>query len=117
MKKILILSVTAGNGHNACARGMKKKLEEVGGEEVEVKIIDLLKEYSTKMQFWTADSGYSLAVSKVLPLYHLFYNHYKRVSPDKRWVGNTQKTALSTTGGLLKEVLTYQRRKTSERFP
>ena len=108
MKKVLILSVTAGNGHNACAKGMKNKLEEIAGEEVEVKIIDLLKTYSTKQAVWFADNGYNLAVSKCLPLYHLFFNHYKKVPPYKRWVGATQNTALSSTGGLLKEILSYK---------
>ena len=108
MKKILILSVTAGNGHNACAKGMKKKLEEIAGEEVEVKIVDTLKEFSTKRSYWLADSGYNLSVSKFLPLYHIFYNHYKKMSPDKRWKGATQATSLSCTGGLLKEILSYQ---------
>ena len=45
MKKILILSVTAGNGHNACAKGMKEKLESF--PDTEVKIVDLLKAFST----------------------------------------------------------------------
>jgi len=108
MKKILILSVTAGNGHNSCAKGMKKKLEELGGDQVEVKIIDTLKEFSTKKNYWIADSGYNFAVSKALPIYHICYNHYKRVSPDKRWSGGTQKTALSCTGGLLKEILEFK---------
>ena len=34
--KVLILSVTAGNAHNACAKGMKEKLEQNG---VTVKVI------------------------------------------------------------------------------
>lgn len=108
MKKILILTVTAGNGHNACAKGMKNKLEQIAGEEVEVKIVDLLKTYSTKSEVWFADSGYNLAVSKFLPIYHICYNHFKKVSPDMRWVGSTQKTSLSTTGGLLKEILNFK---------
>ena len=108
MKKVLILTVTAGNGHNACARGMKNKLEEMAGEEVEVKVVDLLKAFSTKSDVWFADRGYTLAVSKCLPLYHLFYNYFKRKNPQKRWVGNTQATALSTVGGLLKELLSFK---------
>ena len=107
MKKILILSVTAGNAHNACAKCMKKKVEELD-QDVEVKIIDVLKEFSTKGKFWIADSGYNIAVSKFLPFYHFFYNHYKKMSPNKRWLGATQATALSCTGGLLKEILSYQ---------
>lgn len=108
MKKILILSVTAGNGHNACAKGMKNKLEQIAGDEVEVKIIDLLKNYSTAMSVWTADKGYNLAVSKFLPIYHICYNHYKKLSPDKRWKGATQRTSMSAAGGLLKEIVEFQ---------
>ena len=108
MKKVLILSVTAGNGHNACARSVKNKLEEIEGDNIEVKIVDLLKTYSTKTKFWTADSGYNLAVSKLLPIYNVFFNHYLKISPYKRWKGGTQATARSAVGGLLKELLTFQ---------
>ncbi len=47
-KKILIFTVTAGNGHNACAKGMKNKLESMG-QDIEVKLVDLLKSYSTAL--------------------------------------------------------------------
>ncbi len=106
MKKILILTVTAGNGHNACANGMKAKLEKLPG--VEVKIIDLLKEYSTKLNVWTADKGYNIAVSRLLPLYNAFYKHYKKAEPDKRYSCTTQDLVVSTLDGLLKEILIFQ---------
>ena len=60
MKRILILTVTAGNGHNACAKAMKEKLESEY-DDVEVKIIDLLKTYSSAIKIWVADKGYSIA--------------------------------------------------------
>ena len=72
MKKVLILTVTAGNGHNACSAAMKKKLEELG--EVEVKIVDLLKTFSTKLNVWVADGGYNIAVSKLSKLYNAFFD-------------------------------------------
>lgn len=108
MKKVLILSVTAGNGHNACARSMKNKLEELAGEEVEVKIVDTLKTYSTPLNFWIADGGYNLAVSKLLPIFNFFYDHYRKLSPDKRWKGGAQAVAKSCVGGLLKEILSFR---------
>ncbi len=106
MKKILILTVTAGNGHNSCAKSVKRKLESEG--DVEVKIVDLVKEFSSKLNFWTVDKGYNLAVSKVLPLYNMFYNHYKRSKPSKRYKCKAQGVASSTVDGLLKEILDYQ---------
>lgn len=111
MKKILILSVTAGNGHNACARFVKNKMEDMEGENVEIKIVDVLKTYSTKGKVWIADGGYNLSVSKFLPIYHLCFKHYKNISvnkPYRRWMGGTQKTAKSIVGGLLKEILMFQ---------
>lgn len=108
MKKILILSVTAGNGHNACAKFVKEKMEELAGEEVEVKIVDTLKTFSTKREIWTADTGYNISVSKFLPIYHMCFKYYKNVPSHRRWVGNTQKTAKTVVGGLLKEILEYK---------
>lgn len=106
MKKILILTVTAGNGHNACAKGMKNKLESL--EDVEVKIVDLLKCYSTKLNVWVSDSGYAISVSKLLPLYNAFFNHYKRRAPEKRYSIPSQKTVLSTLNGLMREISEFK---------
>ncbi len=106
MKKILIFSVTAGNGHNQCAKSMKAKLESMG--EVEVKIVDLLNTYSNVTEAWIADKGYSFVVSKMLPFYQLFYNHYKRQKPENRWKCMAQRTALTTVGGVLKEIIDFQ---------
>ena len=80
--KVLILSVTAGNGHNACAKGMKDKLEQMGAE---VKVLDMLKEFSTALNYWTADKGYNIVCSRFLPAYNAFYNLYKSSSPEKRF--------------------------------
>lgn len=60
MKKVLILTVTAGNGHNSAANAMKNKLQETG--EVEVKIVDIIKEYTPALNSWTVDKGYNIAV-------------------------------------------------------
>lgn len=106
MKKVLILTVTAGNGHNACSAAMKKKLEELGG--MEVKIVDLLKAYSTKLNVWVADGGYNLAVSKLPKIYDAFFNKYLNAPPKKRYSSPSQGVALSCVEGLLKEILEFQ---------
>lgn len=107
MKKILILTVTAGNGHNSCAKSMKRKLEELEGD-VEVKIIDLLKSYSNKTRFWIADKGYNLAVSKLPVLYNYFYDQCKKKDPAKRYSCSAMKVAQTTVDGLLKDILDFQ---------
>ena len=106
MKKILILTVTAGNGHNACAKAMKEKLEEYG--DVEVKIIDVLKSYSSPINIWVADKGYNIAIGKLRHLYHMFYEHYYKQDPKNRYQCKAQGVAMSLVGGLLKEIYDFK---------
>lgn len=106
MKKVLIISVTAGNAHNACAKSMKRKLENF--TDVNVKIVDLLKCYSTKLNYWIADKGYSFAVSKLLPLYNVVFDYYKKANPEYRYSCSVQKTILSTLNGLMNEILLFK---------
>lgn len=107
MKKYLILTVTAGNGHNSCAKAMKKQLE-LMNQDVDVKIVDLLKEFSTKTRTWLADKGYNIAVSKLCPIYDYFYNQCKRKDPSKRYRCSAMAVAKTTIAGLLKEIQEYQ---------
>ncbi len=107
MKKIMILTVTAGNGHNACAKAMKEKLEQEY-EDVEIKIIDLLKTYSSAINVWVADKGYSLAIGKLRHLYNMFYEYYLSRKPSKRYKCAAQGVANSLLAGLMKEINTFQ---------
>lgn len=106
MKKILILTITAGNGHNACAKGIKNKLENLGGAEV--KIIDMLKVCSTKLSAWVADKGYCLSVSKILPIYNMFYNSYRKAKPEDRYSCGSQQTILTAINGVMREILSFE---------
>ncbi|MBQ8909203.1 MAG: hypothetical protein IJY90_02850 [Clostridia bacterium] len=107
MKKFLILTVTAGNGHNSCAKSMKNKLESLD-PTAEVKIVDLLKTYSTKTRTWIADKGYNIAVSKLCAVYDYFYEQCKRKSPFKRYSCSAMAVAKTTVDKLLKEIVEYQ---------
>lgn len=106
MKKILILTVTAGNGHNSCAKSMKRSLESMG--DVEVKIVDLLKSYSNKTRVWISDSGYNISVSKLLPVYNHFYYACRKKDPAKRYRCSAMAVAKTVVNGLLGELLDYQ---------
>ena len=107
MKKILILTVTAGNGHNSCAKSMKRALESKQ-EDVEVKIVDLLKSYSNKSRVWISDSGYNISVSKLLPVYNHFYYACRKKDPAKRYRCSAMAVAKTVVNGLLNELLEYQ---------
>lgn len=106
MKKILILTVTAGNGHNACAKSVKARLEKES--DVEVKIVDLLKSFSSPINIWTADKGYSFAVSKALWIYNIIFDILKESKPKNRYKCPAQACAVSTVAGLLQEIVDFQ---------
>lgn len=106
MKKILILTITAGNGHNACAKVMKNKLDKLG--DCEVKIVDLLKEFSSPLNAWSADTGYSLCVSRVLPIYNAFFNRYLKAKNYNRYKSPAQVTVTPALNGLMQEILTFK---------
>ena len=106
MKKVLILTVTAGNGHNACAHAMKKQLEHSGGVEVET--VDIINEYSTPITRFNTDKGYCFAVSKAPNTYKLFYDKYRAANPDKRYTCSAQGAALSVVNGLYKKICEFK---------
>ncbi len=103
--KVLILTVTAGNGHNSAANTLKNRLVE-GGHEV--KVIDLVKIYSTKLQAWTIDKGYGLSIDYLRSIYDLFYDMYLNYNPKKAYKCPPQTTVKKVNGGLLKEIYEFQ---------
>ena len=105
-KKVLILTVTAGNGHNACARAMEAQLKKL---DADVKVIDFLKAWSDAQTIWTVDKGYNLAVAHALRTYNASYRRLKRRIPEKRYMlGFAQKVGLSAVQGLWKEICTFR---------
>ena len=71
MKKILILTASAGEGHNGVTRALKKGFEEKGAE---VKVVDLYTECcQSKTKRWIMDKGYKMACKYARPLYNACY--------------------------------------------
>ncbi|MBP3620023.1 MAG: hypothetical protein J6J24_05140 [Clostridia bacterium] len=105
-KKVLILTVTAGNGHNSAAYAMKKRLETTG--EVEVKVVDIIKEYTSALNAWTVDKGYNLAVGYLRPIYDAFYNAYLKWNPEKASVCPAQASVKNLNGKLLMLIYEFE---------
>lgn len=103
--KVLILTVTAGNGHNSAANTLKNRLLDAGHE---VKVVDLIKVYSSKLQAWLIDGGYGLAIDFLRPIYDAFYNSYLKYNPKKAHKCPTQVTVKKVNGGLLEEIYSFQ---------
>ena len=106
MKRVLILTVTAGNGHNSAANAMKNKLEQTG--QAEVKVVDIIKEYTSHFNSWIVDKGYNIAVGYLRPLYDLFYNAYFKYPVEKASVCPPQTSVKSLNGKLLKLIYEFK---------
>ena len=105
VKKILILTVTAGNGHNSAANSMKNKLEELGHE---VKVVDIIKEFTSKFNSWIVDKGYNIAVGHLLPIYNMFFRAYMKAPNNKGEVCDSQASVKALNGKLLKLIYDFK---------
>ncbi len=104
MKKILILTVSAGNAHNACAQTVQRLI----GARAQTEIVDLFRSFSPRRYAWFSGRGYELAVEKLLPVYNLFYEHYRKADPEARYTSATQGACLSAVAGLLKKLAEFR---------
>lgn len=105
MKKVLILTVTAGGGHNSAARAMKACLENEG---YEVLTVDIYKEFASRFNRWLVDTGYNVAVSRFLRLYNAFYERYRRYPVHKALVSPAHNPIKRVYGGLLKIIYEFR---------
>lgn len=106
MKKILIFTVSAGNGHNSAAKAVHEKAKSMGGE---VKTIDLLKEMcDDKFFIWLVQKGYPLAVTYLRNTYNAFYRFYQKSNPDKANKLPVQANLIKMHDKVLKEIYEFK---------
>lgn len=103
--KALILTVTAGEGHNSVAKSLKKQYEDMG---IEVMVIDVFKEYASKFKCFMLDDAYRLACKYALSTYNFIYRMLKRRDADKRDTTMAQNTIKKETPALLKAIYSYK---------
>ncbi len=78
MKKVLILTVSAGEGHNSMSRAISNCI----GDSAEVLTYDL---YKGKSKFYTmlVNKGYFFSCKYFMPISNAFYEKQKRRNPEK----------------------------------
>lgn len=106
MKKYLILTVTAGNGHNSAANAVKESLEKQGAEAM---VVDLLHEYCDNKTFiWIQEKGYALACQYLVGIFNAFFRHYQKSDPKKYYKSPVQPGILKLYDKLLKLINEYK---------
>ena len=106
MKKVLILTVTAGNGHNSAANAVKEACLNKGAE---AKVVDLLHEFcDSKTYRWINEVGYGLACQYACGIYNMFFKHYQKADAKKYYKSPVQKPLIKMYDKLLKYINDYQ---------
>lgn len=106
MKKFLIFTVTAGNGHNSAANAVKEQLEKQGAE---VKVVDLLHEFCKSKSFiWVQETGYGIAVKYLTRVYNWFFRHYQKADPKKYYKSPVQSGLYKFYDKVLKLIYSYK---------
>ncbi len=68
MKKVLILTVTAGNGHNSAAKSIRKRLQSAT-EDYDIEVVDTLHIFGGRVEYKAMKDGYSMMMSKAPKFY------------------------------------------------
>ncbi|MGI5841682.1 MAG: MGDG synthase family glycosyltransferase [Christensenellales bacterium] len=106
MKKIMIVTVTAGEGHNSIAKAIKSLLEQNPNNKV--KVIDLFKKYSPLLKQKVINEGYMAACKYAMPIYNMFYRAFQKTDPEKRNKVAAQSTILKESAGLLQDIYLFE---------
>ncbi len=70
--KILVLTITAGEGHNSTAAAIKEGIDRIGGPETDCKIVDVYKLLNTLL-YNAVSKGYLFATKRLKKIYGEFY--------------------------------------------
>ena len=106
MKRYLILTVTAGEGHNSISKSIANKLQE--NPENEVKLLDIFKTYGRPSKPVFINDGYIYACKYALTLYNMFFKMFQNAEPEKRNTSAVQTLVTYETPQLLKDIYEYK---------
>lgn len=81
--RILILSSSAGNGHNSAGNKIKEKFLQEDSNNV-IGFIDAYKEFGSKLGAWIIEDGYFLACNHFVTLYNYFFEKNEHESYEKK---------------------------------
>lgn len=106
MKKVLILTASIGGGHNAAAAAIAASLR-AEDPSVEIETVELLKEYSNKLNCLVYEKGYALSISSIPTIYDKSYAKLKtncEKSGGKNNMNIIQLSTVSMIEGMYKKI-------------
>lgn len=105
--KILILSSSAGNGHNSTANKIKNIVLK-NHSDYEIEIVDIYKAYGSKFKSWTMSEGYLLACNHFVKVYNYFFKKSEKNDYSTRDTNSANTDTYSLLSGILNKIYTFK---------
>lgn len=105
--KVLMFTVSAGNGHNSTAKRLKEKILE-NNPEAKIEIVDVYKEYASKLKAWTMEQGYFLACNHFVSIYNHFFKKSENSTYENRDKSKVNKEVYPILYGMLNKIYEFQ---------
>ena len=82
MKKYLVLTVTAGEGHNSIAKALSSELSK--NPDNKILQVDLFKRFASISKVKLIDSGYTMVCKFIPEIYNMVFRSLQKRKPEKR---------------------------------
>ena len=105
--KILILSSSAGNGHNSTANKIKNKVL-LNHPDYQIEIIDIYKSYGSKFKSWTMSDGYLFACNHFVKIYNYFFKKSEKNDISTKDTNSANKDTYTLLSGILNKIYEFQ---------
>lgn len=102
MKKFLVLTVTAGEGHNSIAKALSSELSK--NPENKILQVDLFKRFASISKVKLIDSGYTMVCRFIPEIYNMVFRSLQKLNPEKRDSSLAQGVVKRETKKLLKHI-------------
>ena len=105
--RILMITASAGNGHNSTAKRLKEQFLEKE-PNIEIEIVDMYKCYAPKLTAWSIEGGYFLVCNKLVGAYNYFFRKSEKSTFENRYKTYANKNVYSMLYGLLNKIYEYK---------
>lgn len=104
-KRVMLLTVTAGEGHNSAMKTVKGKLESEGDE---VKVVNVFQDHASAFKYHIINEGYLLLCKYFRPLFNLGFKMCISKNPERRDSVGVHSFLKNETASFLKDILDFK---------
>lgn len=105
--KILLLTASAGNGHNSTAKRLKEIFLQKD-PSCQIEIVDIYKQYASSFSKWYIEDGYMFACKNLIDIYNFFFKKSEKSNYKNRDKTSAHKNIYSMLHGVLNKIYEFK---------